>query len=412
MKNEIYYAFKEFLKHPTSFLALAAQMFISFYLLFYGLYSTFNLTEENNKIKKLAETKNGYCLFSSTDDGTFFANFDFKKNGKEKLQEMYSFLNNNQNFKLLTSRIKFFPSFPSDRLRNFSNSKDLSCVFVNKNFKDVFDLRCKEGEFLDDKDFEYKDKSLFIVLGNAFKNYFKVGEKIKISDTGMSFFPDEGRNMELTVKGFLEHNSYFLQFSNGDNFVNLDKMIIFPLNSNMTGNPFFERPQGVLDECICLTTIMTDDIDKSFDEINKFAFDKKIYTYSNFYSWKNYSQDIIKTSNDRALSAYFLFFSISAFAIVNAVLSLFMMIEKSKYKIYVNMLCGCTIKNIILRFVFQISLTIFTSLIVSAIVVGNFNILSTIFVVLLSVSIILAISLLVVNKLKNINIGQLTTKKD
>ncbi|MDR0738631.1 MAG: hypothetical protein LBF33_00515 [Oscillospiraceae bacterium] len=411
IKNEIYYSFKDLIKHPFLFLVLSLQMLISFYLLFYGVHSSINTKTQSIKIENLINEKNGYYLFQNTNDQTLLNSFDIKKN-EDKLQDFYNFLNNNEKFKLINTQMCDLPVSGTNNFSDFDDEickkdshgfKSLPALFTNKHFKNVFNIECENGDFFEESDFSYDGKTVPIVLGNKFNKVLKVGNVLKVSDTGLNFFPDEGREIEFVVKGFLKKESCFLKFNNGNNLVFLDKMIIFPLHTDVYRSPMFEHSYSDLDERISGFDIVTDDINNSFKEINEFGSKHVAHTYSTFYAWKDYFQDILKINFDRSLSAYFLAFSIAIFAAVNIVLAMFILIEKSKQKIAIKLLCGCTIGHIVAGFVTNIAFSVFLGLIIEMIIVFDF--LASFIVFVFGVIVISIIVLPIANKIKNTDIS-------
>jgi hypothetical protein len=403
---------------------LIFQMLVSFYLLFYGIYSSVSVKDENFKIKKIIGNKNGYCVNSNADDRTLDA--EFKKTGKEEnVQRVYNFLDENNEFKFLNSIIHNFMVYRGDLLDNLPDdmyvsrdlrleNKKISAVFINKHFKDIFEIECCDGDFLNQKDFEYDNRVVPVVLGNKFRGNFVVGETLKSIDNGDPVFPCEGRNIEFVVKGFLKKDSFFLKFNDGNNLVNLDKMMVFPINSRMDRHPDFDKSvsSSVYKGCISGFDIISDDIKSSLYKINTFSAQNKLFSYPQFYSWNEYYGEIVRISDERALVSYFLFFSISGFAIVNLVLSLFMMIDKENYKIGINILCGCTIKHIILRFVLQIFGAIFISLILSIVFTKNSDFFINALMLMVSLVVALTISFPIYKRLKNISVGSLIKRRE
>lgn len=111
--------------------------------------------------------------------------------------------------------------FDSEREYNYSDElRNIKTVSLSNNAYEVFNIVMEEGNFFDKNDFIYKDNTIPIILGNDYKNYYKLGDTIDLVL--------RGQNKKASIKGFLKPESSIIYFNKE---LKLDKFVLVPVEN-------------------------------------------------------------------------------------------------------------------------------------------------------------------------------------
>jgi len=431
MKTELKYAVKEIQKYPFSYVVLLIQLIVSFYILFNAINFSINISKENIKFEKFIGTKNGCILIKDENNKVHVGGTtNLKENLSQRYRKFYKFLEDNPYFIHIVSETEQYSTCQSGSLNHLGEemyfinkegpfkctAKDgiLSCIFVNRHFFDVYNLKFSDkSKPPEGIDYEYTGSQVNIVLGQDFKKYYKIDDVIHVNNAGISYFPNRGIDIDLKIVGFLENDSYYVSFmgpSYDKRLINLNKHMVVPLNLNMDStNSRFENSS--FREILYYINILSPDVDLALRKINEENNSLRLSPYIKMRSWSDVFQDSIKNFKEQTSNSFISFISMAALAISGMIFSMLMFIDKERYKIGINLLCGATLNKIMLRFVIQISLVVLIAL-MTVLFLVPFNLMFTGFMLMSSLFIITITTFPTINKLKRKNITDFIRSKE
>lgn len=104
---------------------------------------------------------------------------------------------------------------------------------VSEKFFEKYSIQAAEGTLFLEEDYQYvKDQTVPVVLGAAYKNFFKLGDTIEAS----YLF----RNFKFKVIGFLEDTAFYYDH-NSKELISCERYIIMPAFKNLPENNFGKR---------------------------------------------------------------------------------------------------------------------------------------------------------------------------
>lgn len=187
--NELKIYFKKY-----KIIIIMLYLLITMLLLLLGsfLYFMDSLKYEEKGLKETYDNKALYRLidqYRNEDEIEFMA----KKDALEILKNYYTSLNTNDKFQYLhvnsqpielketSLHNKFKEGYEygqiNENINGFSYVKSLQ---INKRASDFFNIEVSEGRVFDNNDFEVNEEYLPIILGDAYKEYYKVGDVLEI----------------------------------------------------------------------------------------------------------------------------------------------------------------------------------------------------------------------------------------
>lgn len=204
---------------------IAILIIILFFLLYLFTYP----------VKEMIYIKNNLVdnNFFHTVDGLDY-NFSEYKNRTtmlEDLSEMNNMLHSTKSFDFIEMRAGYSfcfalknsyradeSFFDSEREYNYSDElRNIKAVSLSNNAYEVFNIVMEEGNFFDKNDFIYKDDTIPIILGNDYKNHYKLNDTINLVL--------RGQNKKASIKGFLKPESSIIYFNKE---LILDKFVLIP----------------------------------------------------------------------------------------------------------------------------------------------------------------------------------------
>ncbi|MGL4914031.1 MAG: hypothetical protein ACRC3Y_16540 [Romboutsia sp.] len=155
----------------------------------------------------------------------------------KNLNDTYDYLVKEKGIKLLSARtdevlvkegeILREGIVDTERVRNGENTfLRVKGVLTNKDFLQEMNYKFIDGGF---EKFVYKEGKIPVILGNMYKEKYKVGDTIKSLD-------DEKKEVELEVVGILNEKNYLYEDGLFTVENNLENAILYPFNEKIIGN--------------------------------------------------------------------------------------------------------------------------------------------------------------------------------
>ncbi|MCY6957271.1 hypothetical protein [Clostridium brassicae] len=237
--------FKELLLYLKKYKVMVAITYlqITIFLILLGAFLSFTdaLNYEEDGLKKVYEGKAIYQLIDGYYDEDDFSNFADQSDALVKLKNFYNSLDNADNFQYLTMMNQYVgiqnknipetmieghetgKNFPKVELDGKSYTPVKSLQMNQQAFK-FFNLDVSKGRKWEEDDFKYKKDAIPVLLGDSYKNVYKIGEKFTIN----YYFKD----INVKVIGFFKENSKVLY--NGEPEFYLDRYIVLPYQNYNT----------------------------------------------------------------------------------------------------------------------------------------------------------------------------------
>lgn len=158
-----------------------------------------------------------------------FENYKNRSSILEDLSKMNNMLHSSKTFEFIEMKVGssfvFKSSYKANQSfadsnddYNYSNElKNVKSIKVSNNAKYFFNIQIEDGDYFNENDYIYTDDTISIILGNSYKNFYKINDTINL----MIY----GNNIEAKVKGFLKQGSNVIYFNEN---VILDKFIMIP----------------------------------------------------------------------------------------------------------------------------------------------------------------------------------------
>lgn len=241
-------------------------------------------------------------------------------------------------------------------------------LLVSEKFFEVNHIVLDEGQLFETKDYVYnKGKKVPVLLGNAYKEIYKVGDVISAD------YLFEG--MDLQVAGFIKEKNFYLS-SQSNEFVSLERYILLPAFQIDERTEFssilslMELNGGVI------STIGLDKV--------KEIFTKHLEGVS--LTWKINVHDYSSEGDNFAVNKYskmtkqvekqfqLLLLLVLMFSSIGILLNVSSILEKNKYIFGIEMLCGASYKDIIIEAVGLIGIIFVLADVCSCVVLMGMNI--------------------------------------
>lgn len=383
------YSIEDIFNNYTKYGILLIQIVVSLLIFCISISIIIDYKLFISNINRISNTSNIYSLV----DATEAENFDMLVNSEDeiktikKAQTLYEYIKSGYNsYTFRLSYQKIFQngvdsSFLYDQLPDTYQT-----LTVDKKFTEFFSLNCCLGHIFDDSDYDNNNSNLLIpvILGYDYKDYYTPGNII---------------DNKYVVKGILNKSSFYLNPLTQDRgLLYLDKIILFPLQSNQKYDSFFDYVNLIFN-----TVIVNCDM-QELQNIQKLSNELNLFTFK-FQSFK-YRIDNIISATSMELQLYStITITILTFSIISIVCNLFEYLSKYTKEFAVHIMCGGTIKSIANRIITQIFIIIFIcDLIILIIMKPSLSYLIT---VIFSIIIGIAIIAFPLLKLKNTSITKL-----
>ena len=189
------------------------QLAFAFTLIYYSVNNNLEFYKLKNKVENRLNGQDLYYIDNNED-------YTLKLYEKENINEYIDFYNYlEKNYKVLNCKNNnvFIPNneiseeLSSKSLVRMNSGNEVFSLFkgywVNKGFLDYFKIEVSQGRLFEEKDFIINDieEPTPVILGNYFKNYFKIGDEIKFKD-----YDYGGISRYLKIIGFLSENQYII----------------------------------------------------------------------------------------------------------------------------------------------------------------------------------------------------------
>ncbi len=217
MKIFKFLVFNTFLKKPVVVLCTLVLFLLSNYIVFIAARSAISTFQGYEEIKQLNQKGNYFANLDPSDD----VNMD--NLSKNKIQQVYSYLNDNIRYALFTDG--FVAQVPN------AYDMEVTVAYVNKEYYELnkqFEIARGTG-----LSFDYSlgdDVEIPVLLGSGLSDVYPVGSLITIDD------PVLQKQINLKVQGVLKPNTYHSNFYSLSSKQYYNFSIIVPVNEEFINN--------------------------------------------------------------------------------------------------------------------------------------------------------------------------------
>lgn len=260
---------------------------------------------------------------------------------KEDLQSLYTYMFNNienNAFTLYSSYLSFndqnlqqIPTLPHPD----SRTSNVRYLYVNDYFFKYFDMDLAEGHYFNQEDYTSNSEIVPVILGYDYKDV------LNISDT----FEDIS-GITYKVAGFLKYNMNYIDIMATREFINLNNMMLIPLNENkLISNTDYD---AVINRAYIIP-----EAESVLADIVNYAADLNTYSFA-YKSMNEQIEYVIMDKEKWIQTQLFLAVLVALFTIVSFIVTFLQFIEQNMYEFGVHYLNGATNKDIMMRIVFQV----------------------------------------------------------
>lgn len=325
-------------------------------------------------------TSNIYMFSDNTEDFRFNQLIN-EDETISKMMELYSFIDDNLDLIRYTadtsSLLTFDNSYhmPSNSIKfQRENLNQIKTLIINKEFLSVFNLK---GDYNYNKveqafaAYTEADTEVPVILGSKFKKNYKKGDVI------YSF-----SQKAFKIYGFFDKKSYYIAPNRINSMEYLDDYIIMPCSMTKDTDELTATFQFLS------SYFITDDKSQMYEIIGK---SKEMDLFSlDLRSFKEQCKNIQVITLEKILFMGVLTSILFIFALVGFIGNIIQFISDSTREFSINLLCGATEKQIILRVAIQIGLIILLSNIAPFVIFG----LSKAFIITLCCSMLIGLLVL------------------
>lgn len=234
------------------------------------------------------------------------------ENRKDDLQSLYTYLFHSEN---MTTNVKF--------------------LYVNDHFFKYFDMDLAEGRFFNREAYTSNSEIVPVILGDDYRGV------LNISDTFVDI-----SGITYKIEGFLNDNMSYIDIMATRDFINLDNMMLIPLNENkLISNTDY-------DAVINRAYLAPEDESGIYDIVN-YAADLNTYSFA-YKSMSEQIEYVIMDKEKWIQTQLFLALLVALFTIISSIVTFLQFIERSMYEFGVHYLNGATNTDIMMRIVFQV----------------------------------------------------------
>lgn len=366
--NNLRYAINGVLKKPIFLVITIIQLTVSMCFFSLVISNKISIEETSSRLSKVFKNLKIYTLTDRSNEDALFKNKLKKDDSIAKLNEFYTFLNENKNFKFVsyyTSHIEINKFYGGNEfywnksitglLKNqIGTFSPLKSMYVDENFQKNFKLQVGEGRSFNNSDFK-NSKVTSIILGDNYHSIYKVGDILQ-------YYNYTNKTIsKLKVIGFLKKDYYFIE---NVNFIDLNNYILLPLYNNVMSAYSQEAIIPEFDNRIFHSLIITSNMKKTYKLIEDKSNKLSLYTLSmNSYNDKVKLYNELMESNLKQLSLISII--IVVFTSISIITSMLSLIKKCNKEYGVHLLSGATINDIAIRVVIMVLFYIVVSLIIS-----------------------------------------------
>lgn len=356
--KQIRYALEDIYTNKKGNLILFVQVIVALFFFSYVLTLIFRINTFQNKVTDINNKGNMYIMYNVTDEDIFSSKIYYQKDVLERGKKLYDYLNENINFKAFTSI--------EDNIKIDNKSVDI--VQVNKNFFDIFQLKCCQGEMFNEFHYTSNDNIIPVILGNKWLSKYNLGDII---------------DSKYKVIGFLEPKSWYFQMKLGELIFDLDTHMLLPIQT--------KKYTSITDYDLAIhkTYIMSSDkkyllkIQEKSSELNLFSF--------KFKSFEDVLNNFVNEIEEHTQSIIFFLIIILIFAVIGIVSNLFQFINQHMHEFIIHLFCGANIFDLMIRIFLQVGIMIIIadSFIVAIFKYSRITLLTLIFSIFIIIVVIL-----------------------
>ncbi|WP_316316324.1 hypothetical protein [Clostridium baratii] len=308
----------------------------------------------------------------------------------------------------------------NEKLNNFTSIANSDPNLINlKSFQmdkpgfEHFKFEVYEGRVFSEDDYVLKSTSdkLPIILGNDYKDIFKIGDEIEFEYAEKPF--------KGTVIGILKKDSNI--YNSNTELTYLNDQIIIPLVNlgYVPTNEIDKLFQANIYNSMLTGANIIADVNANNIEISKLIYSLctkyGIMKYDPSITTSTNGMDLFKNETDQAIKIIFIMIIVmTVFSLFTFIMNIYNKIEKNIRRYLIQLLQGASIKNIIASYLLEIFIIILSSLGISSYLLKNeisisYNFLLLLALLALIVSIITCSA--IVYKLKNLNSDKLLRRE-
>lgn len=322
------YLLEGILKNKTKNLILFLQVLFCTLLFYFVTAEYINLIDLENKLNNLKNHDEIQILFDISDESRLFEDTFIETDILDKLNKFYIYLSENKNFKSYTLNDSIL------ELKNNRLSSEVNILHVNEEFMRQFNIDISDGRNFTKDDFKDTDVTP-VLLGEDFKKYYSIGETI-----------NDYEDKIYKIIGFINKKSFYLDLKKSDNIYSFDNMVVAPIqNKNI-------KSISDYDMLINNTYILSKDRDILSGIQNKSS-ELGLYTYK-FKSLNSQFESIKISTKNYIESMSLILILILGFSILSCISNTLQYIDDNMKDISINLLCGASIKDILLRIMMPI----------------------------------------------------------
>lgn len=263
------------------------------------------------------------------------------ENRKDDLQSLYTYLFNNKSYNAFTlySSDLLFDHHDLREIPNLFHSENMTTnvkfLYVNDHFFKYFDMDLAEGRFFNREAYTSNSEIVPVILGDDYRGV------LNISDTFVDI-----SGITYKIEGFLNDNMSYIDIMATRDFINLDNMMLIPLNENkLISNTDY-------DAVINRAYLAPEDESGIYDIVN-YAADLNTYSFA-YKSMSEQIEYVIMDKEKWIQTQLFLALLVALFTIISSIVTFLQFIERSMYEFGVHYLNGATNTDIMMRIVFQV----------------------------------------------------------
>lgn len=409
MLNILKYTVTSILKRPLLFFIAMLQLSATLYFFNLSFLYKEDFDSTTKKIKDITQNRSVFYLQDRSDEDTLFKVNLSTEDTYDRMSEFYKFLKSETDFGFTSCsqrsvQIKDFHR--SDALLDSYHTttidssiySSLRAYYIDENYSKYFRLNIQDGRMFNKDDFEYSG-SINVILGSNFRELYKIGDTL-------STRLNTSKITDLKIIGFLEKESYFINFQGSIFPETFDDYIILPYNNMVEKDRTFV---GELDMRIMQSYIFTDNESKTLNSIQKKSSELNLYALQlgkstqALESFSKYSIEGIKTQT-------LIFILILVIGTIGILVSLINSLTMRKKEFGVHLMSGGSLNDIYLRVFCELAIIVISAYIV--LFAMKTNIVALPWLILITISVMLLITTVLVLKIRNMQINLLLRREE
>ncbi|AMO85172.1 MAG: FtsX-like permease family protein [Psychrobacillus sp.] len=338
--NQFILALSDLWRRKINSIFLFIQVTLFLILLNFAIMALQDLENMKAEVNRLNKDEQIYSLIDVTNQAQIDQLLS-DESRIEDLQSLYTYMFNNTANNAFTLYSSYL-SFNDHNLQQVptlahpdSRTSNVRYLYVNEYFFKYFDMDLAEGHYFNHEDYTSNSEIIPVILGYNYKDI------LNISDT----FEDIS-GTTYKVAGFLKENMNYIDIMATREFINLNNMMLIPLNENkLVSNTDYD---AVINRAYIIP-----EAESVLADIVNYAADLNTYSFA-YKSMNEQIEYVIMDKEKWIQTQLFLTVLVALFTIVSFIVTFLQFIEQNMYEFGVHYLNGATNKDIMMRIVFQV----------------------------------------------------------